>query len=77
MAIPIDIPGRRRTGGHRRPSHMAYQSCYSPVAEFIHSPMLVTCLDSTCKKIYLDLRNLCLCVVRASGGMSIALDEGQ
>jgi hypothetical protein len=39
--------------------------------------LLLTRIDSTRKKIYLDLRNLRLCVVRPSGGMSIALDEGQ
>jgi hypothetical protein len=37
--------------------------------------LLLTRIDTTRKKIYLELRNLRLCVVRASGGMSIALDE--
>jgi hypothetical protein len=38
---------------------------------------LLTCIDSTRKKIRLDIRDLRYCVVRAVGGMSIALDEGQ
>jgi hypothetical protein len=39
--------------------------------------LLVASIDSTHKKIHLDIRNLHHCVVRAVGGMSIALDEGQ
>ena len=39
--------------------------------------LLVACIDSTLKKIPLDLRNLSLCVVTVSGGMTIALDQGQ
>jgi hypothetical protein len=38
---------------------------------------LLTCIDSTRKRIHLDIRNLRYCVVRAVGGISIALDEGQ
>jgi hypothetical protein len=39
--------------------------------------LLLTCIESTRKKIHLNLHNLRLYVVRAVGGMSIALDEGQ
>jgi hypothetical protein len=39
-------------------------------------PPLFTCVGSSRKKIHLDLRNLRFCVVRALGGMSIALDKG-
>jgi hypothetical protein len=39
--------------------------------------LLLTCIELTRKKIHLNLHNLRRCVVRASGGMSIALDESQ
>jgi hypothetical protein len=66
-----------KSGEERATTRIAYQSCYSPVAELIHLHLLFTCIDSSRKKIHLDLRNPRLCVVRASVGMSIALNEGQ
>jgi hypothetical protein len=39
--------------------------------------LLPICRDSSRKKIHLNLHNLRLCLVGASSGMSIALDESQ
>jgi len=39
--------------------------------------LLFTCVDSTRKKIPLNLCNLTLSVLTANSGISIALDEGQ